>query len=91
MVAADFSCKKSHNLKPNLLLIASKGVFNLHKLSDSHPDYQTKFKVDNTIQAHYNDLCNLVKRQMMDNKYGIVSLNKVFEGFFPRAPMTAAN
>ena len=33
MVAADFSCKKSHNLKPNLLLIASKGVFNLDKLS----------------------------------------------------------
>ena len=72
-------------------LLYLQTLFNLHKLSDSHPDYQTKFKVDNTIQAHYNDLCNLVKRQMMDNKYGIVSLNKVFEGFFPRAPMTAAN
>ena len=66
-------------------LLYLQTLFNLHKLSDTHPDYQTKFKVDGTVQSQYNDLYGLVKRQMMDNKYCMVSLNKVFEGFFPRA------
>ena len=51
-------------------LLYLQTLFNLHKLSDTHPDYQTKFKVDGTVQSQYNDLYGLVKRQMMDNKQG---------------------
>ena len=56
------------------------------KFVDTYPDYQMKMRlIENwaTVQAKYNDLHALVKKEMMSNKYCMVSLNKVFEGFFP--------
>ena len=57
------------------------------KFVDTYPDYQMKMRQVNenwgNVQAKYNDLYALVKKEMMSNKYCMVSLNKVFEGFFP--------
>ena len=66
-------------------LLYLQTLFNLHKLSDTHPDYQNKFKLDDAALKQYNDCYSLVKKEMLDNKYCMVSLSKVFEGFFPRA------
>ena len=66
-------------------LLFYQTILNFNKLTDSYPDYQMRFKIDPTtgVQAKYNDLFNLVKKEMMSNKYCMVSLNKVFEGLFP--------
>ena len=67
------------------LLFFSK-MCDFNKFADMYPDYQVKIKTSenwNTIQSRYNELHGLVKREMMSNKYCMVSLNKVFEGFFP--------
>ena len=57
------------------------------KFVDTYPDYQIKMRQVNenwgNVQAKYNDLYALVKKEMMSNKYCMVSLNKIFEGFFP--------
>lgn len=61
-------------------LLFLQTIFNFNKLTDAHPEFG---KTEANVQAKYNELYNLVKKEMMSNKYCMVSLNKVFEGFFP--------
>ena len=65
-------------------LLFYQTLFDLNKFSDTYPDYKFKWANEwNVIQKKYQELYNLVKSQLMTNKYCMVSLNKVFEGLFP--------
>ncbi len=64
-------------------LLFLQSLFNFSKLMDSYPDYASRFKVQPLEEAKYSELYNTVKAEMLNNKYCMVSLNKVFEGFFP--------
>ena len=61
-----------------------QSLFDLNKFTDTYPDFKFNYATDwNIIQQKYQELYNLVKSQLMSNKYCMVDLNKVFEGYFP--------
>ena len=65
-------------------LMFYQSLFDLNKFSDTYPDFKFKLSTQwNVVQQKYQELYDLVKTHLFTNKYCVVSLNKVFEGFFP--------
>lgn len=68
-------------------LLFFQHVFNVQKAMDKHVVGDTKQRLEASLgpkgREAYQTVLNVVDRVMADNKYSIVSLNKVFEGLFP--------